>query len=78
MTDITYLTYKKGKIDYLSTIKDLSTNEILAHYTKQSTVRYCFKYTGKVKLNINLKRYREAILHAYKVVYSTIHKLQIK
>lgn len=31
LTDITYLSYNNGKRAYLSTIKDSSTNEILAH-----------------------------------------------
>lgn len=31
LTDITYLPYGKGHMAYLSTIKDASTNEILAH-----------------------------------------------
>lgn len=31
LTDITYLFYGKGKKAYLSTIKDSSTNEILAY-----------------------------------------------
>ena len=31
LTDITYLSYGKGKRAYLSTIKDAETNEILAY-----------------------------------------------
>ena len=36
LTDITYLSYKNGKKAYLSTIKDSSTNEILAHYVSDN------------------------------------------
>ena len=36
LTDITYLRYKNGKKAYLSTIKDSSTNEILAHYVSDN------------------------------------------
>ena len=36
LTDITYLSYKNGKRAYLSTIKDSSTNEILAHYVSNN------------------------------------------
>lgn len=36
LTDITYLTYSKGKRAYLSTIKDGSTNEILSYYVSGS------------------------------------------
>lgn len=36
LTDITYLNYNNGKRAYLSTIKDSSTNEILAHKISSS------------------------------------------
>ncbi|WP_425547709.1 IS3 family transposase [Asaccharospora irregularis] len=36
LTDITYLTYSKGKRAYLSKIKDGSTNEILSYYVSGS------------------------------------------
>lgn len=36
LTDITYLSYNKGKRAYLSTIKDGSTNEILAYNVANS------------------------------------------
>lgn len=36
LTDITYLTYGKGKRAYLSTIKDAETNEILAYEVSSS------------------------------------------
>mgnify|MGYP003397547200 FL=1 len=36
LTDITYLTYRKGKRAYLSTIKDAETNEILAYEVSDS------------------------------------------
>jgi transposase InsO family protein len=36
LTDITYLNYSNGKRAYLSTIKDSSTNEILAHKISSS------------------------------------------
>lgn len=36
LTDITYLSYNKGKRAYLSTIKDSSTNEILAYNISRS------------------------------------------
>ena len=43
LTDITYLIYGKDKRAYLSTIKDASTNEILAyHVSDQITIRYRF------------------------------------
>ncbi len=40
LTDITYLTYNNGKRAYLSTIKDSSTNEILA-YNVSSSLKIC-------------------------------------
>lgn len=36
LTDITYLFYGKGKKAYLSTIKNVSTNEILAYNVSDS------------------------------------------
>lgn len=36
LTDITYLSYKKGKRAYLSTVKDAETNEILAYEVSDS------------------------------------------
>lgn len=36
LTDITYLSYQKGKRAYLSTIKDTETNEILAYEVSDS------------------------------------------
>ena len=36
LTDITYLSYGKGQMAYLSTIKDASTNEILAYNLSNS------------------------------------------
>ncbi|VDG72425.1 integrase catalytic subunit [Clostridium carnis] len=36
LTDITYLTYDESNRAYLSTIKDVSTNEILSCYISES------------------------------------------
>lgn len=57
LTDITYLFYEKGKKAYLSTIKDGSTNEVLAYNVSSSlaldlatdTIRK-LKKNGRVKL----------------------------
>ena len=36
LTDITYMPYGNGKIAYLSTVKDSSTNEILSHHLSKN------------------------------------------
>ena len=47
LTDITYLFYGKGKKAYLSTIKDGSTNEVLAyHMSSRITLDIGHRYTS--------------------------------
>ena len=65
LTDITYLSYKNGKKAYLSTIKDSSTNEILAHYVSDNLrLDIVLNTLEKLKSNVNLKLHSEAILHS--------------
>ena len=52
LTDITYLFYGKDRRAYLSTIKDGSTNEILAyHVSEQNDIRFSYR-----QLLVKLKR----------------------
>lgn len=63
LTDITYLTYGKGKRAYLSTIKDAETNEILAY-------EVCVSLSMDIALNTlqKLKKHRhlakDALIHS--------------
>ncbi|WP_289143121.1 IS3 family transposase, partial [uncultured Brevibacillus sp.] len=56
LTDITYLYYGKGQKAYLSTIKDGSTNEILAyHVSERITMDLATDTLLKLKKNRNFK-----------------------
>lgn len=77
LTDITYLRYKNGKKAYLSTIKDSSTNEILAHYVSDNLrLNIVLNTLKKLTLNKTLKLHSEAILHSDQGV--TIRALNFK
>lgn len=79
LTDITYLNYKNGKRAYLSTIKDSSTNEILAHYVSDSLrLEIVLNTLEKLKLNGSLKLNSDAILHSDQGVHYTSPKFQKK
>jgi len=77
LTDITYLSYKNGKRAYLSTIKDSSTNEILAHYVSDNLrLDIVLNTLEKLKLNTKLKLHSEPILHSDQGVHYTSSKFQ--
>ncbi|MDQ0461888.1 transposase InsO family protein [Clostridium sardiniense] len=77
LTDITYLPYKNNSMAYLSTIKDSSTNEILAYNISNSlhinivldTVKILFK-----KLNFNIPE--DAFIHSDQGSHYTSPKFQ--
>lgn len=65
LTDITYLYYGKGQKAYLSTIKDGSTNEILAyHVSDRITMDLATDTLLKLKKNRNFKRAKDAMIHS--------------
>ena len=65
LTDITYLFYGKGKKAYLSTIKDSSTNEILAyHVSDQITLDIALNTLNKLKKNRKVKLAEGAFIHS--------------
>ena len=79
LTDITYLNYNNGKRAYLSTIKDSSTNEILAHYVSDSLrLDIVLNTLEKLKLNSSLKLHSNAILHSDQGAHYTSPKFQKK
>ncbi|WHY17583.1 IS3 family transposase [Paenibacillus sp. G2S3] len=65
LTDITYLFYGSGKKAYLSTIKDSSTNEILAyHVSDRITMDLATDTLLKLKKNQRFKRADGAFIHS--------------
>ncbi len=65
LTDITYLFYGKGKKAYLSTIKDGSTNEILAYnVSDRITLDIATDTLLKLKNNRKVKLAKGAFLHS--------------
>lgn len=65
LTDITYLFYGKDKKAYLSTIKDGSTNEILAyHVSDRITLDIATNTLTKLKNNRSVKLVDGAFIHS--------------
>ncbi len=65
LTDITYLFYGKGKKDYLSMIKDGSTNEILAYnVSDRITLDIASDTLLKLKKNRRIALSEEAFIHS--------------
>ena len=65
LTDITYLYYGKGKKAYLSTIKDGSTNEIVAYNVSESLkLDIAIDTLKKLKKNRNIKLSKGAFIHS--------------
>lgn len=65
LTDITYLFYGKGKKAYLSTIKDSSTNEIVAyHVSTRITMDLATDTLKKLKKNRRFRKAKNAFIHS--------------
>jgi transposase InsO family protein len=65
LTDITYLYFGKGQKAYLSTIKDGSTNEILAyHVLDRITLDLATNTLVKLKKNKRVKLAKDAFIHS--------------
>ena len=72
LTDITYLYYGKGQKAYLSTIKDGSTNEILAyHVLDRITLDLATDTLVKLKRNKRVKLAKDAFIHSDQGVHYT-------
>lgn len=65
LTDITYLPYSDGNMAYLSTVKDSSTNEILAYnLSDRITLEIATDTINKLMKNKNFKLREETFIHS--------------
>ena len=65
LTDITYLPYNNNCMAYLSTIKDASTNEILAyHVSDRITLDIATQTIHKLISNKNINLHKDAFIHS--------------
>jgi putative transposase len=72
LTDITYLYYGKGQKAYLSTIKDSSTNEILAYnVSDRLTLDLATNTLVRLKKNRRVKLAKGAFIHSDQGVHYT-------
>lgn len=80
LTDITYLFYGNGKKAYLSTIKDSSTNEILAYNISKSLTLDIVLITLEILKEDNIRLNKEAYIHSDQGVHYTspIYQKKVK
>jgi putative transposase len=77
LTDITYLYYANGQKAYLSTIKDSSTNEILAYnVSSRMTLDLATDTLVKLKKNKQVKLAEGAFIHSDQGVHYTSPSFQ--
>ncbi len=76
LTDITYLSYGKGKRAYLSTIKDAQTNEILAYEVSDKITLDIALNTVKKLKKIGRKLAEGAFIHSDQGVHYTSPQFQ--
>ena len=77
LTDITYLFYGKGQKAYLSTIKDASTNEIVAFNISNSLKLDIVTDTIEIlKNNKSIKLHENAFIHSDQGVHYTSPRFQ--
>lgn len=77
LTDITYLPYNGTDMAYLSTIKDSSTNEILAyHVSDRITLDIATKTIEKLVRNKRVQLHPDAFIHSDQGVHYTSPRYQ--
>ena len=77
LTDITYMPYGNGQMAYLSTVKDSSTNEILAYNLSSSLAIELVTETIDKLVNIkSLKLHKDAFVHSDQGSHYTSQKFQ--
>ena len=77
LTDITYFPDNGKDMDYLSTIKDASTNEILAyHVSDRITLDIATKTIHKIMTNKKISLHSDAFIHSDQGSYHTSPRYQ--
>ena len=77
LTDITYLPYNGNCMAYLSTIKDASTNELLAyHVSDRITLHIATKTIHKLMNNKKVTLHEDAFIHSDQGSHYTSPKYQ--
>ena len=77
LTDITYLYYGTGKVAYLSTILDASTNEILSYHVSDSLrMSLVIETIEKLFRNKRIPLHPEAFIHSDQGVHYTSPSFQ--
>lgn len=77
LTDITYLYYKSGKLAYLSTIKDGSTNEILAYNVSDKiSTELVIDTLKKLERNKHMKLAADVLIHSDQGIHYTSNIFQ--
>jgi len=77
LTDITYLPYGKNNMAYLSTIKDASSNEILAyHVSDRITLDIATNTIHKLMKNKKITLHKEAFIHSDQGAHYTSPRYQ--
>ncbi|WP_297633071.1 IS3 family transposase [uncultured Clostridium sp.] len=77
LTDITYLPYSNSNMAYLSTIKDASTNEILAYNISDSLeISLVLDTVKKLVANRNINLHKDAFIHSDQGSHYTSPKFQ--
>ena len=77
LTDITYLPYGNNQMAYLSTIKDASTNEILAHNLSNNiTLDIAIDTIHKLMNNTKFKLHKDAFIHSDQGAHYTSPRFQ--
>ncbi len=77
LTDITYLYYNKGQKAYLSAVKDMATNEILAYVVSSSLkMDFVFRTLDRLKESVDNNFHPEIILHSDQGFHYTHPKFQ--
>ncbi|MGL4451226.1 MAG: IS3 family transposase [Sarcina sp.] len=77
LTDITYLPYSNSHMAYLSTVKDASTNEILAYNISDSLkISLVLDTVKKLVANKNIKLHKDVFIHSDQGSHYTSPKFQ--
>lgn len=77
LTDITYLPYSNSNMAYLSTVKDASTNEILAyHVSDRITLDIATETIRKLMKNKKINLHKDAFIHSDQGVHYTSPRYQ--